>query len=167
MVVRFIGGLAERVAAVALALTLAQFPVYYDAYLNTVAGARAEAEARLHELEREAAGVQMSVEAFIAHHEASADPAFAASGRMHRTTLEHYRHYSGLEHAMSAAPVWQKPLVLAQNFEPALHQATHFTPAVPLTPEALIYAALGLLLAWLTASLLARPFRRRTTQTGS
>ena len=161
LLARLCGGLASRILAVTLALAAAQFPVYYGAYASTVAGARLEAESRLHELEREAAQLQMSVEQFIAHHEASSDAAFVASGRMHRTTLDHYRRYMAMEQALADARPWEKPLVLARNFERPLNDATHFAPAVPLTPEAAICALAGLLLAWMISALLALPFRRQ------
>ena len=146
---RFFGGLVERILAVVLALSLAQFPLYYSAYSNTVAGARLEAESRYRELEREAAQLQLTAEAFIVHHETNADPAFQASGRMHRTTLEHFRRYSAMEQALLTAPPWGKPLVLARNFDRSLQAATQFTPGLPLNFEGAVYALAGLLLAWL------------------
>ena len=161
---RIFGGLASRILAVVLAITAAQFPVYYAAYGNTVAGARQEAEARYRELEKEAAQIQLTVEAFIAHHEASADPAFQASGRIHRTTLDHFQRYSAMEQALRGALPWRKPLVLARNFDPDLHAVTRFEPGLPLTLEGMSYALAGVLLAWLLgwlAGLLLLP-RRRT-----
>ncbi len=159
---RLTGGLIGRVMVVAFALGAAQFPLYYLAYANTLAGARAEAEARMHQLELEAGQLQLDVETFIRRHETSADETFRASGRIHRTTLEHYQRYTAQDSALRAAEVWQKPWVLAKNFDPALHAVTRFEPGVPLTPEGGVYALAGLLLAWMLTGLASLAIRPRT-----
>lgn len=153
LLTRFVGGLGERVLAVVLTVSAAQFPIYYAAYANTLAGARLEAEARYQELEREAALLQLSVEAFIQRHEDNSDEVFRASGRIHRTTLEHFRRYGAMDAALRAARVWEKPLVLARNSDAQLHAVTRFEPGLPLTVEGGAYALCGLLLAWLLAAL--------------
>ncbi|HUP92669.1 MAG TPA: DUF2937 family protein [Solimonas sp.] len=150
---RLLGGLGERIAAVVLALSAAQFPVYYTAYSNTLAGARVEAEARYLELQREAAALDLSVQAFIEHHEQSPDGVFQASGRMHRTTLEHFLRYTSMEQALRDANAWERPLALAKNFDRALAEATHFEPGLPLSAEGAAYAFAGLLLAWVLTAL--------------
>lgn len=163
LLARFLGGLSESLVALLLALTAAQFPIYYTAYGNTVAGARLEAEARYLELEREAAQLQLRVDAFIQRHEDNADPAFQASGRIHRTTLEHYRRYSAMASVLDTAPRWRRPLVLLQNFDPQLHAVTRFEPGLPLTVEGGAYALAGLLLGWLLTAIAGaamRPGRR-------
>lgn len=163
MLMRFLGGLSERVLAVVLAVGAAQFPVYFLAYSNTLEGARLEAEARYQELQTEAALLQLSVEAFIQRHENNADAVFQASGRIHRTTLDHYQRYSAMSEALQTAPLWKRPAVLVQNFDRKLHEATHFTPGLSLSAESGAYALAGLLLAWLLTALtglLVRPARR-------
>ena len=156
LLARFVGGLSQRLLAVLFAVSAAQFPIYFAAYENTVAGARTEAEARFHELQREAAQLQLEVEAFIQRHEASTEEAFLASGRIHRTTQAHYLRYTAMDDALRAAPLWQRPLVLAQNFDPQLHAVMRFEPGLALTLEAGVYALIGLLLAWLMGSLIGR-----------
>jgi hypothetical protein len=151
---RFIGGLGERVLAVALAVSAAQFPLYYLAYSNTLAGAAMEAEARYRELEQEAAQLQMTVGVFIERHDRNADDAFRASGRIHRNTVERYRRYSSMRAELQAAPLWRRPLALAGNFDREIHRETAFQPGLPLTLEGAAYALGGLLLAWLLAALL-------------
>ena len=155
-----VGGLGERILAVVFAVAAAQFPLYYTAYSNTLAGAKLEAQSRLLELEAEAAKLQLNADAFIQRHEANPDAAFRASGRMHRTTLDHHRRYSSMEAALRAAPLWQRPLALAKNFDPALHAVTRFEPGLPLTVEGGVYALGGLLLAWLLTGLTGRVLGR-------
>lgn len=156
-----VGGLSERIIAVVFAVAAAQFPLYYAAYSNTLAGAKLEAQSRLMELETEAAKLQLNVEAFIQRHETNPDAAFRASGRMHRTTLDHYRRYTAMDAALRTPMLWQHPLALARNFDPALHAATRFEPGLPLTAEGGVYALGGLLLAWLLTGLTGLVLGRR------
>ena len=151
---RFTGGLLERVFGLTLALCTAQFPVYFSAYCNTLAGAQLEAQTRYQELAREAARIPLSVNAFIQRHESNADAVFRASGRIHRTTIERYERFTAMQAALTSAPLWARPWVLSQNFDRTLHQATGFKPGLPLSAEGGAYAMVGLLVAWLLSSLL-------------
>ncbi|WP_162932302.1 DUF2937 family protein [Solimonas sp. K1W22B-7] len=159
LLARFLGGISERVLAVLFAVTAAQFPVYYLAYENTLAGVQLEAGARYQELLREATQLHLEVEDFIRRHEDNADAVFQASGRIHRSTLERYRRYTAMQEALRAAPAWERPLALARNFDPALHGALHFQPGLPLTLEAGAYALAGVLLAWLLTGLIGMGLR--------
>lgn len=163
LLARLAGGFCERLVVIVFAISAAQFPLYYLAYANTLAGARVEAEARYRQLEQEASLLQLSIESFIQRHETNSDEAFRASGRIHRTTQEHYQRYSAQDSALRAAPVWQKPWVLAKNFDPALHAATRFEPGLPLTLEGGAYALAGLILAWTLTALAGLIFRRPWT----
>lgn len=156
----FIGGIGERVMAVVFAITAAQFPIYYAAYSNTVAGVQLEAEARYLELQHEAALLQLDIEQFVRRHEDNADEVFQASGRIHRNTLRRYERFTAMNTALRDAPAWRRPLVLAQNYDPALQAATRFTPGLPLTVEAAVYALCGILLAWLLTGLGGAALRR-------
>lgn len=155
---QFTGGLLERVFGLTLALCAVQFPVYFAAYCNTLAGAQLEAQTRYQELEREAASVPLSVNEFIQRHESNADAVFRASGRIHRTTIERYRRFTAMQAALSSAPLWARPWVLSQNFDRSLHLATRFEPGLPLSVEGGAYALGGLLLAWLLSSALGWVF---------
>lgn len=155
----FLGGLAGRVLALALAITAAQFPLFYDAYSHTLAGAQHEAQQRYEELEREAGKLHISVESFIVRHEVNPDTVFQASGRMHRTTLQHHARYSAMLNAVLRASAWEKPVVLKQNFDKGLFSATRFTPGLPLTVEGGVYALIGLLLGWAIATLIGAVLR--------
>lgn len=158
---RFLGGISERIAAVVLAVAAAQFPVYYLAYGNTLAGAQMEAAARYEELRAEAQTLHLGLEDFIRRHEENADAVFKASGRIHRNTVERYQRYTAMQEALRGAPAWERPLALARNFDPALHKATRFEPGLPLTLEAAAYALAGLLLAWMLTALVGLALRPR------
>ena len=161
MLARFIGGLGERMAGLLLALAALQFPVYYVAYANVVAGAQAEAQARYEELLTEAARLGLTVDDFVRRHEDNGDDVFRASGRIHRTTLERQQRYGVMRAALEQAVSWHKPLALARHWDRELAQSVRFQPGLPLTVEAAVYAFCGLMLGWLMGALLGVPLRRR------
>ena len=154
ILMRFLGGMSERIFAVVLAISAAQFPIYYAAYSNVVAGAKAEAQSRYEELVREASALQLDVEAFVRRHEGSDDAVFRASGRIHRTTLDRFRHFDAMNAALRETPAWRRPMTLFENYEQPLNSAMHFEPGLPLTAEGGIYALIGLALAWLFTAIL-------------
>lgn len=153
-----VGGLASRIMAVLFAVAAAQFPIYFTAYSNTLAGATLEAQARYNELVHEASRLQLNVEEFIVRHETNNDEVFRASGRIHRSTLQRYQRYSGMQTALNETPVWKRSVTLAQNFDHELHAATQFQPGVPLNAEGAAYALLGVIAAWLISALLGLLF---------
>jgi hypothetical protein len=146
-------GLLDRVLAVVLAITAAQAPLYYAQYTQVLAGVRLEAETRYLELQREAQRLQMSVEAFVTRHEASREPVFQASGRIHRNTLNRYRQYDAAWQALRSASPLQKPERLRRYYDQRIHAAVQFQPGLPLNTEGLVWAGIGLLLAWPLAAL--------------
>lgn len=147
MLLRAFGHLFDRIFIVVFALAAAQFPMFYAQYTNTVAGAEAEAHARYDELERSAAQVQLSVDQFIEHHRDSNDPAFHASGEIHRNTVTRYRRLEAVLGRLRTAQPWEKPVVIAQVWDREIVTATRFEPGLPLTTEGLIYGLAGLILA--------------------
>ncbi len=162
MLTGFMGGLSSRIVAIVFAVSAAQFPLYYLAYSNTLAGAKLEAEARYRQLEQEARSLGLSIESFIQRHEINSDETFQASGRIHRTTQEHFTRYTAQDSALRSATVWQKPWALAKNFDPALHRVTRFEPGLPLTLEGGAYALAGLLVAWMLTALVGLLIKPRT-----
>ncbi|MES2682176.1 MAG: DUF2937 family protein [Pseudomonadota bacterium] len=150
---RLFGGLLGRILAVVLAVSAAQFPVYYAQYLQTLGGARQEASLRYEELRREAGVLNLGAEDFIIRHEENSDPVFQASGRIHRTTLARFNKLDSAWLALSNATVFEKPLALFRHFDRQLAEAVRFTPGLTLTLEAGAYALGGIVLAWLISAL--------------
>src|SRR5581483_7002837 len=138
MLLRAVGHLIDRVFIVAVAIAAAQFPLFYADYANTLAGATAEAKTRYDELERAADRQHLSVDAFIEHHNASGDPAIRESGEIHRTTVTRYKRLQAALDDLRSAPIWRKPVVLAQHWDPAIFQAIRFEPGLPMTSEGVI-----------------------------
>ncbi len=150
---RLFGGFLSRILAVVLAVSAAQFPVYYAQYLQTLTGARQEASLRYEELMREAGVLNLGAEDFIIRHEENSDPVFQASGRIHRSTLARFKKLDAAWQALSSATALEKPKALIRHFDRSLAKALRFTPGLPLTLEAGGYALGGIVLAWLISTL--------------
>lgn len=161
---RFCTGFLDRLLAVVLALAAAQAPIYLDQYTQVLAGVRLEASTRYEELVREANALQLSVERFVQRHEQNADPVFQASGRIHRTTLERYRRFETSYRELTEASAWRRPVVLARQFDPQIHEALRFTPGLPLSTEGLVWALGGVLLAGLISGTLGWLFAPQRRQ---
>lgn len=165
MLLKTFGHLLDRSLVVILALGCAQFPLFYEQYLDTLAGAHSEAEVRYRELERSAATLRLSIDQFIERHQDNADPVFRASGDIHRNTVARYRRFDAALTQMRGAAPWGKPVALAQFYDPQIAGAMRFEPGVPLTAEGLAYGFAGLLLAAMlgagTRALFGHARRRR------
>ena len=160
MLVRAVGHLIDRVFIVAVAIAAAQFPLFYADYANTLAGATAEARIRYDELERAADRQHLSVDGFIEHHISNSDPAIRESGEIHRNTVTRYKRLQAALDDFRSAPIWRKPVVIAQRWDPAIYQATRFEPGLPMTSEGLICGFAGLLLAALLGAGTRGVYRR-------
>lgn len=160
---RLLGGLLNRLLAVALTLAAIQMPVYYAQYLQLLSGVRLEAESRYLELRNEAQRLGVDLEAFIARHELNPDPVFQASGRIHRSTLRRFERADQAWRALTAADPLRKPLALYRHFDPELHAALRFSPGLPLNAEAAGWGLAGLLLASLLSGVAAALLPGRRT----
>ena len=61
---------------------------------------------------------------------------------------------------LRGAEFWRKPVVIAQDWDPAIFAATKFEPGLPMTSEGLIFAFAGLLLAALMGAGTRGVYRR-------
>ena len=165
MIVRAAGHLIDRVFIVVAAIAAAQFPTFYGQYANTLAGATSEARARYAELERAASRQDLSIDGFIEHHNASADPAVRESGEIHRTTVTRYKKLQTALDDIRGAPFWKKPVVIAERWDRSIYEATKFEPDLPLNREGLIYGFAGLLIAALLGAGTRGVYRRASGRT--
>ncbi len=143
MLQRFISGFAAAAGA-ALA---AQFPAFFDQYLQSLGG-RLD-QARLHARRiREAAGDNgLELTAYLARLAENPDPVARAQGEVAGAALADAERLAVAYSALTEAAPAIRPLVLVQNLDAAVAGATalRFAPAAPLSAEGLIYAAAGAL----------------------
>lgn len=130
-------------AALAGGGALAQFPEYYQQYLQRLAGRLDELHQRAQEIANDAAAQGLDVPAYIARFLDS--PAHALEGERMADTLESATRLGTAYDALARADAWQQLPLFLRHLDPALARdvASLFQPALPLGLAGLIYALFG------------------------
>lgn len=146
--------LVQGAVAALGALGFTQFPAFYQQYLQRLGGRLDQARIEVERLKADAQAAGQSVESYLDRLAASGGDEARESALREAARLDGFglleRAYGSL---LSAGPV-ERPLAFAEHLDPALARDTLaiFEPAIPATPEALVYGAVGALAALLLAS---------------
>ncbi len=137
-----------------------QFPEYYAHYVQRLGGRIDQARERAAEIRADAAEKGLSVEDYVETFLQST-PHSLEGARMSESIFQLDRMEAAYQ-ALRGAPTLQRPLAFAEHMNPGLVEATlgDFAPALPLTPEGLLYTGIGVL-AGLTACFGTRRVLRR------
>lgn len=143
MIARLTNGLFGAGGA---ALT-SQFPAFFAQYRQQLAGRLEQARADLSQVTEEAARLGLSPQEYLARAEAEGGQFTRVLVEGARQTLAALERLQAAYEAFSIATPLGRPIAFARHFDAEILDSTvdHFQPAVPLTPEGLIYAAAGLL----------------------
>ncbi len=138
-----------------------QFPEYYAHYVQRLGGRIDQARLRAEEIREDAAAKGLSVEDYIADFLDSA-PHSLEGARMSESIFQLDRMEAAYA-ALRDAPVLQRPFTFAEHWNSGLVEATlgDFNPALPLTPEGLVYAGCGVLAGLVLIFGSRRVLRRR------
>ena len=147
MIARLVNGLAALFGAGAFA----QFPAFYQQYLQRLGGRLDQTRDDLQRLLADAQTLGRSIEAYIQELQSAGT---AAAGHAARRELERLGRADDFETAYGAlqqATPLERPFVFAKYMDPAIAQDTlsSFEPAVPATAEGLCYALAGAVTAML------------------
>ena len=139
MTLRSLRGLA----AVGGALLTAQFPEFYQQYLQHLSGRLFEVRRRAEEIAADASAQGLDVESYIAMFTDS--PAHALEGARMAETLALSERLSVSYEALSTSDAWSRLPVFLGHFDSRLAGDTLriFEPALPLSTAGLLYALLG------------------------
>ena len=139
MLARFFYSLAAASGGAALS----QFPEYYAHYVQRLGGRIDQARLRAQGIREDAATLGLSVEDYIRSF-LDSQPHALEGERMAESIFELDRMEAAY-HALREAPVLQRPFTFAEHMNTGLVDATlgDFAPALPLTPEGFVYAAVG------------------------
>lgn len=130
-------------AALAGGGVLAQFPEYYQQYLQRLAGRLDEQRQRAQEIANDASAQGLDVQAYIARFLDS--PSHALEGERMADALESATRLGTAYDALARADAWQQLPIFLRHVDPALAHDTGslFQPALPLGLAGLIYALVG------------------------
>ena len=152
------GRLPSLLSAFAGAGLLAQFPAFFQQYLQSLGGRLDQAELQEARVLATAEQHGLTVEDYLTRFAETSDPAIQDGGEIAASLLSDAEHLRQALSALSEATALERPFAFAEHLDPAILSATaeRFGPALPFSFEGLVYAALGLLLgAGLAAGLSA------------
>ena len=160
-------GLANGVAALTGAGLASQFPAYYAQYVQRLGGNLDHARVGVGRITAAADALGMGIDELLAKFLTNADATFRTLGELHLQTVADVDRLSAAETALKTASPLQRPFALAQHFDRAIADGAWraFEPALPLSLEGLIYAAIGMaagLLALTGARAASRLWSRRS-----
>jgi hypothetical protein len=145
----FFGSLAERLVVFFVALFLSQAPQYMNLYLNVLSGAKAAHEKSVATLTEKAQELDMTVQQFIDDLLKSESKVSKSSGEVHQKQLADYENTRRAFEALKNASVFSRPFIFIKHVDWSLAKNVQFQPAFPLTPEALVYVLVGIILGML------------------
>jgi hypothetical protein len=140
-------GLLDRVLCVLGAVAFSQVPEFIQQYLQRLGGHLDEARRQLAQFQESAARSGLTLGQLIEKTSANAEPAVARLGGVMQGTAVRVDELTAADAAIRHASVWTRPLVFLRHLDFGIARATWgiFRPAVPTTPEGLLYAGLGAL----------------------
>ena len=150
-------------AGLLVAALASQLPEFAQQYRQRLGGAIDELSAAVAQFDAEASALSLTREQAIERLRANDDilaqerGASVAEGARRRDRLERQRQ------AFQADGPVARYVTLAEDFDPAIARQAYgdFQPALPVTPDGLIAAAVGFLIGWALVHLVTLPIRRR------
>lgn len=154
MLLRFIGGVLERVVVVVSALSFAQIPLFIQHYEQQLVG-------RIAELKMQVDAIQViakdrSLHEYIFKFTSNSDPDFVQQGNL---LFEMVNRYDSLQTAyanLQNATLFTKPVVFVNHLYSDIAASTweHFHLGLPLTVEGAAYAFVGVIVGMCVTSLM-------------
>ncbi len=169
------GRIADALAGTAGAALLAQFPAFYQQYVQRLGGRLDQALLAVERLQEAASEQGLKLSAYVRYFLDAEDPIFRREGQNLVTTLSEAQDLKQAHAALSEAGPLSRPMVFLDHLDPDLVRATfeRYVPALPIDSEGLVYAALGLLLGLVLLAgcqgcgrLALRPLRHRRSGKG-
>lgn len=157
-----IGRLANGIAAALGAAVFAQFPAFYQQYLQRLGGRLDQAKLDVARIAQDAAVLGRSVQAYVEELLESGTEAARLAARRELERLDSADHLQSAYAALRDAGPLERPIAFLQHVDGAIARDTLqvFEPAVPVTLEGLLYGAAGLVAGLVLLSLGERAGRR-------
>lgn len=146
---RFGETILDRVLCVLGAIGLSQAPEFFQQYLQRLGGHLDEARLLLAPYEMLAKNSGVTLQQMIEVNRAQAEPLIAGQGDIIANLVVRVESLSVAETALREATLWERPFVFIRHVDAdiAARAWEVFKPAVPVTAEGFVYAAVGMVLA--------------------
>jgi hypothetical protein len=141
--------LLDRVLCVLGAVGLSQAPEFFQQYLQRLGGHLDEARRQLASFEAVARQSGITLQQLIDTTRAQPVEPVAKLGNVIAETQARVESLAAAEAALREASVWDRPFVFLAHVDSSIAARTWevFKPAVPVTAEGFVYAAVGMVLA--------------------
>ena len=156
--------------AIAGAIAMAQFPQYYAQYIQRLGGHLDEARRAVSQYTKVAASYNLSLREYINIHLTSGNKIFISSGKVIQGLVERLHYLESAFQTLRHSTPLTRWLVFLRVMDVEIVRNTwsNFTPGIPTTMEALVYALIGLLIGWGfyqgVKRLIALPFKKAATK---
>ena len=154
-----LGRLVDRVLCVVGAVLFSQAPEFMQQYLQRLGGHLDEARLTLGRFKDAAAQSGMTLDQLVAGAGLNPDPSMRSIGGVVQGAAARVDQLAAADAALRGASVWTRPFVFLANADWGITKATWaiYRPAVPTTPEGLVYAGLGMIFALIFFHLAVKP----------
>jgi hypothetical protein len=147
---KFLDHIVDRILAALGAILLVQFPQFYAAYLQRLGGHLDEAHRVVGQYIRAASVNHLTLNQYINIHLTSNNQVFISTGKLIQNFVERLQHLQASMEALQGASPWGRWWVLLKEMDLSIIRQTlvNFTPGIPMTMEALVYALIGLIFSF-------------------
>lgn len=141
----------------------AQLPEFAQQYRQRLGGAVDELRASIEQFDADARAEGLTRTAALERHAANTDELFRRRGQSMVGTIDRYGNLNADKQALDQSAALGLVATFMRTADPAIARATlhDYAPAIPVTAEGGIMAAIGAAIGWLLARLAGLPFRLR------
>ena len=144
-----IGRILNGLFAVAGAAGFAQFPAFYQQYLQRLGGRRDQARLDIAQILQDAQSLGQTLQAHLKELMSSGTSEARQAAERELQRVDNAEQLEAAYNALVEAGPLQRPATFVEYLDSAIAMETAkiFQPSVPVTTEAVIYAGLGMLIA--------------------
>lgn len=156
--IRFFANTIERILCLISGLVCAQIPQFIQHYMQQLSGRVDELRIQVDSMRNAAAMSGKTLEQFIQKFVKSTDPDFLHQGEVMSQAYNRYESLSAAYAKLQASHGLEQPFVFFYNIDGNLVKSTlaNFSPGLPLTLDAGLYALAGIVVCYLIFAGLGR-----------
>jgi hypothetical protein len=145
MIGRILNGLAATLGAAGFA----QFPAFFQQYLQRLGGMLDQARLDVARLLKDAQSQGQTLETYLEELRATGSSAAAGTADRELDRVDTVKDLEAAYNTLTLADPLERPTAFMVHFDPRVAEETMkaFQPAVPVTSEAMVYAGVGMLIA--------------------
>jgi Protein of unknown function (DUF2937) len=145
--IKWLGGLFDRICAAAGALIFAQAPLFMVQYEQQLTGRAAELKLQVEGMRNAASFSGKSLEQFISKFLQNSDIDFTRQGELMQSTFHRWQSLTESLSTLQTSTVFERPFVFLTYLDTDIAKSTleHFKFGLPFTLEGGVYAVVGIL----------------------